>query len=151
MLIPTWINDQNKIGLFFVQKVIDRGRVRTRSSSDSFCTKNGPILFWSFIHVGISIRHDLFFNQIPRAEFYKYRIMVFSKMCFSVDKKFIFWKAILVFDGEQKIDNKSKIRFHKSCYWRYEQSTYHFTFSNFLATHFGPDVQGCIFLIKNLS
>ena len=89
MLIPMSINDQNKIGSFFVQKVTDDLGVRTRPLSVTFCTKKSPILFWSFIHIGISIRLDLFFKNIPRIEFYKSGITIFLKIRRRSDKKFI--------------------------------------------------------------
>ena len=135
-LIHTPINDQNKIECFFVQKLSDEYRVRTPPLSATFCTKKHPILFWSFMNVGISFRHDLFFKNYPRAFFYKSRITVFSKMYYLVDKKSFFWKENFVFLIAQKIDNKSKNRFHKKCYWRHVQYPQHFTFSIFLSTHF---------------
>ena len=105
-LIPMWINDQNKIGSFFVQKQSDNLGVRTRPLSVTFCTKNEPILFWSFIHIGISIRLDLFFKNIPRIEFYKSSGTIFSKISDVGDKKTIFCVYTTHFDQNSKNQRK---------------------------------------------
>ena len=110
MLISTWINDQNKIGSFFVQKLSDDLRVRTRPLSVTFCTNNEPILFWSFIHMGISIRLDLFFKQIPRVEFYKSSKTIFSKINDKSYKKIIFCVYTTRFVNSSKNKRKFFIR-----------------------------------------
>ena len=113
-------------------------------------------IFWKFstflfdldFYVEVRYRHYRPHFRIARFTSYNFYFGCLNRWVEKVGqkncsiKKLIFYKYKVFLIGP-KIDNKSKNRFHKKCYWRYVQYAHHFTFLIFLSIHFGHGV-GCL-------